>query len=66
VVEVHAEEEQVRGVNLDGGRAGGVDLNGGCTVEAHVEEELGVHMAWTLTAGARWRCTWRSEAPTWR
>jgi hypothetical protein len=28
-VEVHAEEEQARDVNLDGGHAGGVDLDGG-------------------------------------
>jgi hypothetical protein len=38
-VEVHAEEERVRDMNLNGKRAGGVDLDDGCTVEAHVEEE---------------------------
>jgi hypothetical protein len=39
-VEAHAEEERARSVNLDGGHAGGgVDLNGGRTVEAHAEEE---------------------------
>jgi hypothetical protein len=28
-------------VNLDGGCAGGIDLNGGHAVEAHMEEERG-------------------------
>jgi hypothetical protein len=28
-------------MNLDGGRTGGVDLDGGCAVETHVEEERG-------------------------
>jgi hypothetical protein len=31
-------------VNLDGGRAGGVDLDSGRVVEAHVEEERGADM----------------------
>jgi hypothetical protein len=39
VVEAHVEEERVCHVNLDDGRAGGVDLDGGHAVEAHVEEE---------------------------
>jgi hypothetical protein len=30
---------EVRGVNLDGWRADGMDLDGWSTVEAHVEEE---------------------------
>jgi hypothetical protein len=38
-VEAHAEEEWARDVNLDNGRAGGVDLDGGRAVEAHAEEE---------------------------
>jgi hypothetical protein len=42
IVEVHAEEERVRDMNLNGKHAGGVDLDDGCTVEAHVEEEWGV------------------------
>jgi hypothetical protein len=38
VVEAHVEDERARGVNLDGACVGGVDLDIGCTVEAHVEE----------------------------
>jgi hypothetical protein len=40
-VEVHKEEERAHGVNLNDGRAGGVDLKGGHAVEAHAEEERG-------------------------
>jgi hypothetical protein len=42
VVEAHAEEEQARGVNLDGGRTGDVDFDGGgsrCGIEVDAEEE---------------------------
>jgi hypothetical protein len=38
VVEVHGEDERVHSVNLDCRRVGGMDLDGGCTVEVHVEE----------------------------
>jgi hypothetical protein len=31
----------VHGVNLDGGRTGGVDLDGGHAMEVHAEEERG-------------------------
>jgi hypothetical protein len=40
-VEAHMEEEKARDVNLNGGRAGGVDLDGRHAVEAHTEEERG-------------------------
>jgi hypothetical protein len=35
-VEAHAEEERAHGMNLDGGRASGVDLDDGHVVEAHM------------------------------
>jgi hypothetical protein len=63
-------------VNLNDGCAGGVDLDNGCVVEVHAEEEQGMRcepqcrgaqVAWTSTTGTRWRCTRRrSEAPAWR
>jgi hypothetical protein len=34
-VEAHAEEERARGLNLNGGHVGGVDLDGRRVVEAH-------------------------------
>jgi hypothetical protein len=37
----HAEEEWAHDVNLDDERAGGVDLDGRCMLEAHREEERG-------------------------
>jgi hypothetical protein len=41
-------------VNLDGGRTGGVNLNGGCAMEAHLEEERGARRE------PRWRAHgWR-------
>jgi hypothetical protein len=41
MVETHTEEERARGMNLDGRRMCGMDLNDGGTVEAHAEEERG-------------------------
>jgi hypothetical protein len=41
-------------MNLDGGCAGGVDLDGGHAVEAHVEEERGT--SWRWSAQCQGRC----------
>jgi hypothetical protein len=54
-------EERARGVNLDGRRVGGMDLDRGCT-RRRSGRAVGTSMA-----GARWRRTRRrSEAPAWR
>jgi hypothetical protein len=60
-VEAHAEEERAHGMNLDGGRAGGVDLDDGHVVEAHLActSMAGAQVALTLTVGAWWRRTRR-------
>jgi hypothetical protein len=58
-VEAHMEEEKVRGVNLNGGRVGGVDLNGRHAVEAHTEEERGAqHEPRRRTCGWRGPRRW--------
>jgi hypothetical protein len=66
VVEAHAEEERARGVNLDGGRTGGVDLDGGGgTTSRHARrrssrrganvEAIGVTSRRTQRRSGRWR-----------
>jgi hypothetical protein len=55
-VDVHAEEDWKCVVNLDVGHIGGVDLYGGCAVEAHMKEERGAGVEAGSTAS---RQTWR-------
>jgi hypothetical protein len=44
---------EARGVNLDGGHAGGLDFNGRHAVETHVKEERGTGVE-AIGAASRW------------